>query len=168
MITDKDLFYLGCKLFGIYCLVLGIPFMLAVIPIFFPGPQLGAEYSRILRISRIVSLLIPLIYIGGGLYLIKDAKLLYNLAYREKGEHNAFFEDKILVFIKMLGLFLVVTFFPEVLKQISDFLIRLNTSEQYDFVSQNYFTISRAISSLGSMIFGAYLFIGGKFVLRMF
>lgn len=166
--TDRDLFFLGCKLFGLYCLVLGIPYILAIIPLFFPQPEVAEEYSRILRISKIVSFLIPAIYISGGFYLIKDSNFLYELAYRGKIKQESDFGGKILVFIKMLGLFLVVDFFPDVLNQMSEFLIRINTPKVYDFFSQSHFTISHGISSIGSMIFGIYLFISGKYFARMF
>jgi len=166
--TDRELFFLGCKLFGLYCLVLGFPYIIAIIPLFFPQPEVPEGYRQILRISKVVSFLIPIIYISGGFYLIKDSNFLYELAYRGKINHASDFSGKILVFIKMLGLFLVVDFFPDVLKQISEFLISINTPKVFDLFSQSNFTISHGISSIGSMIFGIYLFISGKYFERMF
>jgi hypothetical protein len=45
--AGKDYFILGCKLFGIYCLVLGIPGLIAVIPTFMQPAGLGAELHQL-------------------------------------------------------------------------------------------------------------------------
>ena len=165
--TDRDYFFLGCKLFGVYCLVLGFPYVLAIIPTIFSPQDLGWEYERILLAAKIATWLIPIVYITGGFYLIKDGRFLYQLAYSGGIETKPDLEGKLTLFVKMLGIFLIVTYFPSLLRTISNFIVYTNAPKYYEMFAQRQFTYLNAASSIGAVIFGIYLLKGGKTLIRM-
>jgi hypothetical protein len=164
---NDEYFFLGCKLFGVYCLIMGLPYLLGAIPVFVSSPDYGPEFERILLTTKLTTLLIPLVYILGGFYLIRDARLLYRFAYSGKIEADLDLEGKLTVFTKMLGLFLVVTYFPDLLKTISNFVVSTVAPRYYDMFSQKQFTYLNVASSFGTMGFGIYLLKSGKIFIRM-
>src|SRR3990172_7275773 len=102
--TGKDYFILGCKLFGIYCLVLAIPAILAVIPAFTPVPGSNEDTRQIMRVLAIATGLLPVLYISSGFYLIRGGERLYQFAYPNETTNTNIPKEKLLLFVKMLGL----------------------------------------------------------------
>jgi hypothetical protein len=163
--NGKDYFILGCKLFGVYCLVLAVPAILAAIPSFV-SPGGTEEYRKIMMVRAIAMRLLPVIYVIGGFYLIRGGERLYRFAYPEETVHVNLLEGKLLLFVKMLGLFLVVNYFPVLLQTILSY-ITYTTHPLYNLMQEQQFTYLNAASSVWGVGVGIYLLKGGKFVAKI-
>jgi hypothetical protein len=165
--VGKDYFILGCKLFGIYCLVLGIPGLIAVIPTFMEPAGLGAELHQLYMVTAITTRMIPVIYIVAGLYLLFDGKKLFQLAYPAESENAMDIKAKFTIFVKMLGIYLVIAYFPDLLKSISSYFAYTNVPAVYRMAQEQQFAYLNAASSIFGVVFGFYLLKSGNFIINM-
>ncbi|MDH4230818.1 MAG: hypothetical protein OEW04_02185 [Nitrospirota bacterium] len=163
---SKDYFILGCKLFGIYCLVLGVPTLLTTIPTFVQT-QMDEDYRRIMMATKIATRLLPVIFILGGFYLIRGGARLYHFAYPDENENRNQIEEKLLLFLKMLGIYLVISYFPDLLKTISSYIAYSNAPKIFNLMQEQQYTYVNAASSIWGVGVGLYLFRGGKFIVSM-
>lgn len=164
--NGKDHFMLGCKLFGVYCLVLAIPAILATIPTFIPF-QGGNENTRqIMMVTAIATRLLPALYIISGFYLIRGGERLYQFAYPNQEGHASISEEKLLLFVKMLGLFLIIGYFPDLLRSIS-YYITQRIQPMYNLLQEQQFTYLNAAASVWGVGVGIYLLTGGRFVVKV-
>ena len=76
----KEYFVLGCKLLGVYCIFLSLPYFVTAISTFFT-PNQGGEYGKYLYITTVATRAIPVIYIFLGIYLLKNGRTIHNYAY---------------------------------------------------------------------------------------
>jgi len=164
--TGKDYFILGCKLFGVYSLFMGVTLLITAAPGFFPPKNLG-DMQNVYTATIIVSLLISIIYIIGGLYLLRDADHLYRYAYPEDTSSEIDIEEKFTLFIKMLGLYLIVSYFPDLLRTVSSYFIYTNAPAGFDMFHERQFSYLNAASSIWGVAFGLYLLIGGKYIINL-
>ncbi len=165
--NGKDYFILGCKLFGVYCLVLGVPTILLTIPTFIQPMGLDLKYKKIMMATVIATRLLPVFYIIGGFYLLRGGERLYQLAYPDETVHTELLEGKLLLFIKMLGLFLIVNYFPVLLQTISSYITYTTAPMYYDLMQQQQFTYLNAASSVWGVGVGIYLLKDGGFVAKV-
>ena len=166
--TGKDYFILGCKLFGVYSLFMGVPLLFTVVPGFFPpSTYMGADMQNIYTATIIVSLLIPIIYIVAGIYLLRNADHLYQYAYPEGTSSEIDIEGKFTLFIKMLGIYLIVSYFPDLLRTISSYFVYTNAPGVFDMMREKQFSYINAASSIWGVVFGIYLLIGGKYIVNL-
>ncbi len=164
----QDYFFLGCKLFGIYCLFLSIPYFAAAIPAFATQPQLGNEYHQMMLVTTIVTWLVPIVYFIAGLYLLKSGKHIYDFAYQNI-ECNDIenLEEKFKLFLKMLGVYLIVIYFPDLLKSISGYFIYTNAPKYLELFQEKKFTYFNFAPSVGAILLGLYLLKSGKIFINM-
>jgi hypothetical protein len=164
--TGKDYFILGCKLFGVYSLFMGVPLLITVVPGFFPPENLG-DMQNVYTATIIVSLLIPIIYIVGGIYLLRGADHLYQYVYPEGTSSEIDIEGEFTLFIKMLGVYLIVSYFPVLLRTISSYFVYTNAPGGFDMMHERQFSYLNAASSIWGVAFGLYLLIGGKYIVNL-
>ena len=165
--AGKDYFILGCKLFGIYCLVLGIPSLIAVIPTFIQPEGLSSEFHQLYMVTAITTRMIPVVYIIGGLYLLFGGKRLFQLAYPEDFEISMNIKGKFTLFVKMMGIYLVVSYFPDFLKSISSYFAYTNAPRMFNMIREQQFTYLNAASSIFGVVFGFYLLKSGNFIINV-
>jgi hypothetical protein len=163
----QDYFVLGCKLFGVYCLVLVVPAIVTVIPTFVQPQDLGNDLKQIYLASKIATILIPIIYISGGLYLIRSGSHLYRFAYPEDAEYSDEMSEKFRLFLKFLGIFLIITYSPTFLKTGTYYIAYTHAPKYLGMFQErqySYFNIAPSIWGVG---FGIYLLRGGQFIVKI-
>jgi len=163
----RDYFILGCKLFGVWCLLQGIFSLIGTIPTFMKAPDLGSELQEIYMVTIVVTRLIPILYIALGIYLLRDGSQLFRFAYPDDDENISDLEEKFKVFIKIFGIYLLVTYIPDLLKTISSF-ITYNHAPRYMEMGRelNYMSVNSA-SSIGGVIAGLYCLKSGKIFIKL-
>jgi hypothetical protein len=164
--TGKDYFILGCKLFGIYCLVLAIPAILAVIPAFTSVPGSNEDTRQIMRVVAIATSILPVLYISSGFYLIRGGDRLYQFAYPNETTNTNISEEKLLLFVKMLGLFLIIGNVPELLRSLS-YYITQRIQPMYNLLTEQQFTYLNAAANIWGVIVGIYMLKGGRFIAKV-
>jgi hypothetical protein len=163
----RDYFILGSKLFGIWCLFHGIVGLIAAIPTFiFPG-NLQPEMHRIFLAAAIVARIIPILFIVAGIYLLRGGSQLYRFAYPNEAEGGDNLEWKFTVFVKMLGIYLLVIYIPDLLKTVSAYIVYVNAPPYFDLFRERQFTYLNAASSIGGVLLGMYLLRSGRWFIRM-
>lgn len=163
----REYFLLGCKLFGVYCLFLGLPALADTIPTFFStGPLLDESYRQALMARNIATRLIPLIYIFGGLYLLRSSDRLHRFAFGHGEIITDGLEMKFTLFIKFLGIFLFITYVPDLLQVISSYLYNSNAPGYLNTTEEKAFFLINLASSLWVVFFGLYLLRGGNVLIR--
>jgi len=163
----RDYFILGSKLFGIWCLFQGIVGLLAAIPTFIFPDKLSPEMHRIYMATAVVGRAIPILFIVSGIYLLCGGSRLYRFAYPNETEVEADLEWKFTVFVKMLGIYLLVIYIPDLLRTISAYIVYVSAPPYFDLFQERKFTYLSAASSIGGVLLGIYLLRSGKWFIRM-
>jgi len=163
----RDYFILGSKLFGIWCLFQGVVGLIAVIPSFISPDKLGPEMHRIYMVTAVVARIIPILFIIAGIYLLRGGAQLYKFAYPNEAEGTADLEWKFTVFVKMLGIYLLVEYIPLLLKTVSAYIAYVNPPPLFNLLQERQFTYLNAASSIGGVLLGIYLLRSGRWFIRM-
>lgn len=163
----QEYFVLGCKLFGVYCFVLGIPALATLIPTFMQPQDITGEYKRMFTATVIATRLIPIIYIAMGIYLVRGGDQLLRFAYPEGTEFSDKAKEKLNIFLRFLGLFLIISYFPDLLRTISSYIAYSNAPKYFDMFQEKNFSYINAASSIWGVACGIYLFKGGKTIEKL-
>ena len=163
---SKDYFIVGCKLYGIYCLLLGIASIGGAISTFTSKGDIPIEIYQAYFLTNIILRLTPILFIGSGWYLLVGGKKIYEFAYpREEKEQNNFKEIFILS-LKIFGIYLIVSNFPELIRNASEFVTHMTAPEIFQAFSQQQFNISNTISCISGFLLGLYLLRSGKLFIK--
>lgn len=167
--NSRDYFVLGSKLLGVYCLFLSIGHLAAAIMTLPDYLGLSGEYSRIMFLYRVVITVIPVLYLFFGFYLVKNGSAIHNLAYASPEPENVQMDvrDKFALFLKLLGMYLIVSYFPDMLKSISSYLTYTNAPEVYNLFQQKQFAYVTFAPSVAGVFLGFYLLRSGEVFVRI-
>ena len=114
---------------------------------------------------------IPIIYLFFGIYLLKNGRLVHNYAYPDNDEieeHDRLNNyDKFTLFLKFLGIYIIVTSFPDLLKAITSYFTYTNAPEVFMFTGQRQFTYINFLPSIVSIAIGFYLLKSGKIFVQI-
>jgi len=102
-----------------------------------------------------------------GIYLLRGGSQLYRFAYKNEAEGGDDLEWKFTVFVKMLGIYLLVIYIPDLLKTVSAYIVYRNAPPYFDMFQQRQFTYLNAASSIGGVLLGIYLVRNGRWFIRM-
>ncbi len=160
---------MGIKLFGIYCFVLALPHIVNLISTFLYTPtDMPEDYQKAMRLIKIFIWIIPIIFVALGFYFLRDGRLVYKIAYpNDISESNSDFSSKLIMFLKFLGIFLIITNFPNMLKVISNYFAYSNAPGVYGMDAQRQFVYLNVIPSTVSILLGFYLLISGKLFIKL-
>jgi len=167
--NSRDYFVLGSKLLGVYCLFLAVPHLGAAVATLADPPNLGDEYASIMFMSRVVFRIIPVVYLVFGFYLIRNGSVIHNLAYQVSSDEDNLLEtrDKFIVFLKFLGMFLIVSYFPDVLKSISSYFTYRNAFPTLNLFEDKQYALVNFGPSIVGVVFGFYLLKSGQVFVRL-
>lgn len=163
----RDYFILGSKLFGIWCLFQGIVGLIGTIPTFISPGKLHPEMHGIYMVTVVVTRLIPILFFASGIYLLRGGSHLYKFAYPGETEGGTDLELTFTVFVKMLGIYLLILYIPDLLRTLSTYFVYLNAPPYFDMFQQRQFTYTNAASSIGGVLLGIYLLRSGRVFIRM-
>ena len=124
---------------------------------------MGKIYMATVLVTRIV----PVLFIAAGIYLLRGWNRLYEFAYPGEAEQGPDLEWKFVLFVKLLGIYLLVVYIPDLLRTASAFFVYLNAPPFYDLFQEKRFTYLNAASSVGGVLLGIYLLRSGRVFIRM-
>ena len=163
----EEYFVLGCKLFGVYCFVLGIPAFATIVPTFVQAQDIPSNFKKMYTVTVIATRLIPVIYITMGFYLIKGGDRLLRLAYPRGADFSDEIKVKLNLFLRFLGIFLIISYFPNLLRTISSYIAYSNSPKYLDMFQEKNFSYVNAASSIWGVACGIYLLRGGKLIEKL-
>ncbi len=164
--NQKDYFILGSKLLGIYCLVLSFSYLIGAVEVLIEPLGFPNDYIQAAIAIRIIEWLIPVFYISLGIYLIRKGSFLYNLIFPNQAASYSDLAVKFMLFQKLLGLYLLVTAFPNFLKMVSNFFIVFGTPDYMIPNLHDKFLYLNTLPSIATVALGYYLVKDGRLFLK--
>jgi len=166
--TIRDYFNLGCKLFGVYYLFLSTPHFINAVASFYPMDGSGADYDKIMFLYKITTRIIPIIYVAIGYFLIRNSEIIFAIAYKS-ADAGDFTRDlvKFRFFLKLLGIYLIADYFPDLIKSISSYITYTNAPQVWDLSSQKQFTSINLLPSTVAIALGFYLLRSGEIFVKL-
>jgi hypothetical protein len=163
----REYFILGSKLFGVWCLFQGIVDLVGLIPTFISPDNLKSEFD-IYSATVVVRRIITVLYIASGIYLLRGGGRLYRFAYPREEEQGTDLEWKFTVFVKMLGIYLLVIYIADLLRSLTGCFVYRNAPKYFtDIYRQRYVTYGDAASSIGGVLLGIYLLRSGRWFISL-
>lgn len=164
----RDYFDLGCKLFGVYFLFLSVPLFIATISTFYPIRDIPPDFEKYLTFYTLMTRALPIIYVIIGLYLIKNSRKLFAFAYGNSDEPNIpESSEKFRLFLKMLGMYLISEYIPDLLLSITSYFTYSNAPKVLDFLTQQQYAHKNFLPSAVAIVLGIYLIRDGRFFVNL-
>jgi len=185
--SSRDYFVVGCKVVGLYCIFRSIDYFVHAFGTFFYPANLSPEMAWSLLVTKTVLRLIPIVYLLLGVYLVKNGRVIHNMAYPPNQDNGVNTNDadaisqhdgdalsitaKIVLAFQFAGLYLIITNIPDVIKTSSFYFTQSNTSQVYTMPSHAWFekvtSYSQFLPSLGGMLLGIYLLKANNVFIRL-
>ena len=163
-----EYFILGSKLFGVWCLFEGLVRLVGEIPAIISPHNVQAELGRAYFATVVVGRIIVVLFIASGIYLLRGGGRLYRFAYPREEEPGTDLEWKFTVLVKMLGIYLLVLYIPDLLASLAVFFVYQNVPRHFtEFVQQRQFAYGKAASSIGGVLLGIYLLRSGRWFISL-
>jgi hypothetical protein len=157
---QRDYFEIACKLFGIYCLLVATNYGFKVFPDFFLDRGLSnSDYYHIILISSISEVIKFLIYVGLGLYLIRDGGIILRFAYKDTSgnETNDYFSSIYALSLKLFGFFLIIKMLPYLLEIGANYIYYTNAPQFMDTSEYKRYVNIRTVPTFITFFLGFYL-----------
>ena len=120
----KKYFFIGCKLFGVYCFVISIPTFISFIQLMMTPINLPPEILKNIFVTNVLTCVIPVCYMVFGVYLLRDGSHLFSFAKLKQANLDDTKDKKTFhLFLKFLGMYLIISFFPDFMRTISNLYI---------------------------------------------
>lgn len=121
--TRRNYFIVGIKLIGVYCLLWGVEGIFRVFPEQKKVLEGWGDIHGIFVLSALMSMAIPLIMGGLGLYLIRDGRRLHSIPKLDEGRNES--QRWITLGMVLFGFYLLASSVPDVLGIIPEITIAL-------------------------------------------
>ncbi len=166
--NPREYFILGSKIFGVWCLFQGVVDLVGLIPGFISPDNLTSEFDRIYFATVVVRRIITVLYIASGIYLLRGGGRLYRFAYPGEDEQGTDLEWKFTLFVKMLGIYLLVIYIPDLLKSLTGYFVYRNAPKYFtNIYQQRHLIYGDAASHIGGVVLGIYLLRSGRWFISM-
>jgi len=119
----KDYFIVGIKLIGLYCLLRGIEGIFQDFPLQLRTFEGMGQIHGVFKVSALLSMTIPLIMGGLGLYLIRDGRRLHGIPSFDVGMEGG--NGWIAFGLVLFGFYLLASVVPDALRIVPDLAIVL-------------------------------------------
>jgi hypothetical protein len=164
----QDYFDLGCKIFGVYFLFLSVNLFIRAIGSFYPVENAPVELEKYLMFDTLITRLLPFIYVGIGIYLIKNSRKLFFFAYRNIEEPDVSeSSEKFRLFLKMLGIYLFSDYIPTLIHSLTSCFTILSTPKVWDLFTHQQYISHNFIPSIVAIVLGLYLIRSGDFFVNL-
>ena len=163
----QDYFNLGCKLFGVYFLFLSVPLLISAISTFYPGDHSSPEFDKYLKFYKLITRVLPFIYVFIGVALIRYSEKIFAFAYRIDQPDLRENSEKFRLFLKMLGIYLIAGYIPDLIKSVTSYLTYTNVPKVVNFITQQQYAHMNFFPSLVAIVLGIYLLRDGNFFVKL-
>lgn len=167
--NDRDYFTVGLKLLGVYFLFISLYYISEAIIVLSPSftSKYPNEYLSIWHITQVATCVVPLLYIAVGMYLISNGRILYDYAYPNAAQSLASsLNSKIILALRLLGVYLVVSELPTLLKSIASYIVYTNTPKYMNIFQEKQASYANLLPSLGGIILGIYILKKNNYIER--
>ena len=164
---SRELFNVGCKLLGLYLLLLSFPgignaLLFSATPAGFQN-----EAAGYMLLIRSLVWLIPIIYVIAGIYMLRSAKIVHAFAYPDRTDDGDFSNEAVLpLAFKVIGLYLITTEGPDLIHPIASYLAMKNTPSLSNFLKERIFD-ARFFPAAAKVLIGLYLLRNGNLFLKL-
>jgi hypothetical protein len=146
---------------------MGVPALGLAISTFFSPDDIPTDILQAYFFTTMITRIIPFLFIGGGLYLLGGGESIYKFAYPEQEENRSDFKEKFTLALKILGVYLVISYLPSLLENISEFITKASAPPMYQMMmSGQQFNITTSISNMIGFALGLYLLRSGKWFIN--
>ena len=153
----QDYFNLGCKLFGVYFLFLSVPHFMSAISTSYFADYSSPEVARYLKFFKLMTWILPLVYVLIGVALIRSSEKLFAFAYRFERPDLRENSEKFRLFLKMLGIYLFAEYLPDFIRSISSYFTYSNAPGVFNFAAHQRFVYTNFFPSIVAILLGIYL-----------
>jgi hypothetical protein len=164
LMTSRDYFIVGCKLFGVWCFVLFLTDIFRVIRTLFVQQNLSPDIAGFWRLTKLFGILKVASFFGLGVYLIRYGDFVHNIAYPNDtySDHMTLRETFTLA-LKLLGMYLIIIYIPYFLDVLSRYIVYINSPKYIDMTDTRDFLLMTVSPTVGAIILGIYLVKSGDF-----
>lgn len=163
---QREYFLIGCKLLGVYCFIEAIPTIFSAFAMLTTIGSYPDDIVASMRIVRIFSFLTPIAYGGVGIYLLSSSKKLQQYVYKNHESQQDIIE-KFILFLKILGLYLLITYAINFLGSLSDICFKLLSPNYVETAIETERILTNLLPNLFGVGVGIYLIISGKFFINI-
>lgn len=163
----QDYFNLGCKLFGVYFIFLSVPLFISAISTFYSGEFSSPDFDKYLKFYKVIARVLPFIYVFIGVTLIKYSEKIFAFAYKFDQPDLSETSEKFRLFLKMLGIYLIADYLPDLIKSVTSYLTYSNAPKILNFFTQQQFAYTNFFPSIVAIVLGIYLLRDGNFFVKL-
>lgn len=143
----------------------GIPALGGAIYTFLPVYDIPPEIHQSYFVANMMTRLIPVLFIGGGLYLLMGGENIYRFAYPQEEVSDTFGENFLLA-LKIFGIYVIITYLPALLEDIAKLVTQMTAPEIYRVFTEQEVDIAEAVTHSASLALGLYLLRSGKIFMK--
>lgn len=167
--SQQQLFELGSKLIGLYCVVSSFPNLAGgTLEILMPKGTGDPSVGSFKSFSDVVFTLTFVLLLGIGLLLFRRTDVIRKIAFPEREEiYESNLEEPFTIGIKLYGVFLFLRTLPVFLRMLSTYIFVANSPlDNPPLIGPFFERMGNFIPPLISLLFGLLLFFRGELLSR--
>jgi hypothetical protein len=168
-VTQQQLFELGSKFIGLYCMVMSLPSLVSgVLEIILPKATREPRLDSFTSLSSVIFTLSFLLLFGIGLFVFRRADVVRKFAFAgDDPVYDTNLEEPFTIVIKLFGASLFLRTLPRFLRLVSQYIFVVNSSLAFPPVTSVFMEkLTNFLPDLVSLLFGLLLFLRGELLSR--